>query len=50
MPSNTKILFVDTNAFIQVKDLKDIPWRDLFPNVTAVDLMVADAVTRVRTH
>ena len=36
MPSNTKILFVDTNAFIQVKDLKDIPWRDLFPNVTAV--------------
>jgi len=46
MPSNTKILFVDTNAFIQVKDLKDIPWRDLFPNVTAVDLMVADAATK----
>jgi PIN domain len=44
MASNTRILFVDTNAFIQVRDLKDIPWRDLFPGVIAVDLMVADAV------
>ncbi|MHC2432782.1 PIN domain-containing protein [Bradyrhizobium sp. USDA 4451] len=41
-----KILFVDTNAFIQVRDLKDIPWRDLFPGATSVDLMVADAVIR----
>ncbi|WP_171947581.1 PIN domain-containing protein [Bradyrhizobium erythrophlei] len=41
-----KILFVDTNAFIQVRDLKDVPWRDLFPGATAVDLMVADAVIR----
>jgi hypothetical protein len=44
MTSSTKVLFVDTNAFIQVSDLKDRPWRDLFPGVTAVDLMVVDAV------
>ncbi|MGY3490215.1 hypothetical protein ACVW1C_008098 [Bradyrhizobium sp. USDA 4011] len=46
MASETKILFVDTNAFIQVRDLKDIPWGDLFPRADAVDLMIADAVVR----
>ncbi|MDP9421638.1 MAG: PIN domain-containing protein [Pseudomonadota bacterium] len=38
------ILFVDTNGFIQVRDLKDIPWRDLFPGVKHVRIMVAKPV------
>src|SRR5438477_9149272 len=44
MASHTKILFADTNAFLQLRDLKDLPWRDLFPEAKAVDLMVAPCV------
>jgi hypothetical protein len=39
-----KILFTDTNGFLQVRDLKDIPWQDLFPGIKAVDVMVAPSV------
>jgi hypothetical protein len=46
MADETKILFTDTNGFLQVRDLKDIPWRDLFPGVKAVDVMVAKSVIR----
>ena len=43
--ANEKIfLFVDTNAFIQLKDLKDIPWRKLFPKVKEVEILVSSAV------
>lgn len=44
MGDETKILFIDTNGFLQVRDLKDIPWRNLFPGVKAVDVMVAPSV------
>jgi hypothetical protein len=44
MDGTTKILFTDTNGFLQVKDLKDLPWADLFPGVRAVDVMVAPRV------
>jgi hypothetical protein len=44
MASDIKILFIDTNAFLQVRDLKDLPWRDLFPKVRAIDLMIAHCV------
>lgn len=37
-------LFIDTNGFIQLRDLKDIPWRKLFPGVKHVRIMVARAV------
>lgn len=40
----TKILFIDTNGFLQVRDLKDIPWKQLFPTAKAVDVMVAPSV------
>ena len=33
MDDEIKILFTNTNAFIQVRYLKDIPWKDLFPRV-----------------
>lgn len=44
MAGETKILFADTNVFIQVRDLKDIRWRDLFPGIQTVDVMVASRV------
>src|ERR1700694_2150152 len=44
MASDTKILFTDTNGFLQVRDLKDIPWADLFPGVRSIDVMVAPRV------
>jgi hypothetical protein len=44
MGDETKILFTDTNGFLQVKDLKDILWKELFPAVKAVDVMVAPSV------
>lgn len=44
MSSTTKTIFTDTNGFIQVRDLKDVPWHDLFPGVDAVDIMVASCV------
>jgi hypothetical protein len=39
-----QILYVDTNAFLQVRDLKDIPWDEMFVGVRAVDVMVAPRV------
>jgi hypothetical protein len=44
MTSDARILFIDTNVFLQVRDLKDLPWRDLFPGVRVVDLMAAPIV------
>ncbi len=44
MGGKTKILFTDTNGFLQVRDLKDVPWKELFPGVKAVDVMVAPSV------
>lgn len=44
MDDETKRAFVDTNGFLQVRDLKDIPWRRLFPTAKAVDVMVAPSV------
>lgn len=38
------ILFADTNSFIQLRDLKDLKWRELFPGVKHVRIMVARAV------
>jgi hypothetical protein len=37
-------IFTDTNGFIQLRDFKDIPWRELFPNVKRVSIMVAKPV------
>ncbi|MBR0705408.1 PIN domain-containing protein [Bradyrhizobium liaoningense] len=42
--AGTKILFIDTNGFLQVRDLKDIPWKKLFPSANAVDVMVAPSI------
>ncbi|HEX8480796.1 MAG TPA: PIN domain-containing protein [Allosphingosinicella sp.] len=38
------VVFTDTNGFIQVRDLKDLPWTELFPGVREVIVMVARPV------
>lgn len=38
------VVFIDTNAFVQLRDLKDLPWADLFPDTQAVHLMIARPV------
>ncbi|HZL30718.1 MAG TPA: PIN domain-containing protein [Pseudolabrys sp.] len=44
MASELVEIFIDTNAFIQLRDLKDLPWRDIFPDVKQVNLIVASRV------
>lgn len=41
---NEVIIFTDTNGFIQLRDFKDIAWRELFPKVKHVAIMVARSV------
>jgi len=40
----TRTIFVDTNAFIQLRDLADLPWRELLPGADHVAVMVARPV------
>jgi len=44
MADETRFLFIDTNSFLQVRDLKDVPWKELFQGVDVVDVMVAPRV------
>lgn len=37
-------VFVDANAFIQARDLKDVDWCGLFPGVRKVEIMVTPSV------
>ena len=38
------VLFIDTNAFIQLRDLKDLPWAEVLPGVSMVRLMISRPV------
>lgn len=38
------IVFTDTNGFIQLRDFKDIPWKELFPKAKRVTITVARTV------
>ncbi len=37
-------IFVDTNAFIHLRDLKDLPWRELFPKIRHLNIYVSSRV------
>lgn len=37
-------LFVDTNCFLHLRDLKDLPWRDVFKDAARIDIQVAACV------
>lgn len=40
----TVTVFVDTNCFIQLRDLKDLPWKELLPAATTIVIVVASVV------
>lgn len=40
------LVFPDTNAFIQLRDLKDLPWLELFPEADEVCLLIARSVVQ----
>jgi hypothetical protein len=44
MPTRAIELFVDTNAFIQLRDLKDLPWTELVQDAVAIDILVNHTV------
>jgi hypothetical protein len=44
MSSPTVTLFVDTNGFLHLRDLKDLPWHVLFPKAARIDIMIASCV------
>ena len=37
-------IYVDTNCFIHLRDLKDLPWREVFPGVSEIEIVVAPVV------
>lgn len=37
-------VIVDCNCFLQLRDLKDLPWGELFPGVKRVEIMVTPSV------
>jgi hypothetical protein len=39
-------VILDTNAFLQLRDLKDLPWHELIPGVAGVDLIVTNGVIK----
>lgn len=41
---NSVTVFIDTNCFLQLRDLKDLPWKQLFPETGHVSLQVAPVV------
>lgn len=38
------IVFVDTNVFIHPRDLKDLPWREVFEGAQEIEIMVSAVV------
>lgn len=51
--SETIRIFIDTNIFIEMKDLKDVDWRLLFPGLTdlhiIVSIHVVDELDKLKT-
>lgn len=44
MIPSTITLFVDTNGFLQLRDLKDLPWHVVFPKAARINIMIASRV------
>lgn len=47
-------VFVDTNCFLHLRDLKDLPWREVLPDVDVLEIVVApvvvDELDRLKTE
>ncbi len=39
-----KNIFIDTNCFIHLRDIKDLPWREIYPDATSLNIYVAPVV------
>lgn len=37
-------LFIDTNGFLHLRDLKDLPWKEVFPDADRIDVLVSARV------
>ncbi len=37
-------VIVDCNCFLQLRDLSDLPWREMFPGVKRIEIMVTPSV------
>lgn len=42
--SDAVAVIVDCNCFLQLRDLKDVPWRELFPGVKRIEIFVTPSV------
>lgn len=43
-PPEAVAVAIDCNCFLQLRDLQDLPWRELLPGVKRVDVMVMPSV------
>ena len=44
MTNSTTRVFIDTNCFIHLRDLKDLPWQEIFDSSQSVQIMIASTV------
>lgn len=44
MAGATVNLFIDTNGFLHLRDVKDLPWRAVFPDAAVVNILVSSVV------
>lgn len=44
--NDTVTLFLDTNCFLQMRDLNQVDWKQAFPDARSVNIVVCDAVIR----
>lgn len=44
MAADELTVFVDTNCFLHLRDLKDLPWRKLFPGVSRICIAIAPVI------
>ena len=43
-PPDATVVIIDCNCFLQLRDLKDLPWGDLFPGIKRIEIMVTPSV------
>lgn len=43
-PRQPTVVYVDTNCFIHLRDLKDLPWKEVFREAEAIEIVVAPVV------
>ncbi len=44
MTDSAVSVFIDTNCFIQLRDLKDLPWQDMFPGSPSIEIVITPII------